>query len=141
MPGLSVSSVSISAVLCLCWVIHCSVYVFVCYSCTLSAFFVTRLLFVCLGRLLRLHSLCLVCSVYVGVCCAMPMLVGRCSVYVCVCYTYALFTSSVVDLLFVYLGCLLFLYSQCLVHFLCVCVWRKCIYACVFFLLCQRCWF
>ncbi len=122
-------------------VVRCSVCVYVCYTCVSSTSSMACLLFVCLGHLLCLHSLCLVRSVYIYVCCNVPVLIVRCSTCVCVYYTYALSASFVVRLLFVCLGrllCLRFLY---LVHSVCVCV--CCAYACtrIFFLLCQRCWF
>ncbi len=76
--------------LCLCWVICCSVCVYVCCAYASSVFSVTCLLFVYLGHLLRLRLLWLVCYlclvrfVYICICSAVLVL-SHPLLYLCLC--------------------------------------------------------
>lgn len=83
-------SASASAILCLCWVVRFSFYVYVSYAYASSASFVACLLFVCLGRLLRLHPLWLVCCLclvrFVCVCvCNIVPILGGLLIRLCLC--------------------------------------------------------
>ncbi len=160
MPGLSTLSISFVPRLhrfCprLCLMCYVRYSVCICISCVsaLPATFVTRLLFVYLGYLFCLHSFCLIRSVYiciccavpvmvvhfsVCICCAMPMLVVRCSFFVSVCYVCALSASFMACLVFVRMSYLLHLRSLYLIHSVGICVCCAYACACVFFLLCHR---